>query len=542
MKVDNIKNINRLTALLFVSLLAIPLALTFKPADGTSENRVLTGFPSIEISKKSLTSFPKRFEGYINDNFGLRNLFLDLNAEIVNSVFGATGSKDVIIGKNGWLFFAGDKSLPDILGNDPFGLGDIEKWKISTLEKGRWLASSGVEYRFVLAPDKHTVYPDYLPENIKFSGHPRADVVRNLGLQYFVDLAPDLRRARSGFGDRLYFQTDTHWKSFGAYVGFEGIVRSLGTDFERRAIKFQGTDFGRRGAAHKRDLASIARMPTVEVDETVVASRLPKCRSLRAGQPPLGLPSATTLRMLTVTCEGGKGTALVFHDSYMQQIMPFMSPLFERVVYIWDNPDDDVFVRMVLQEKPDVVIEERVERFFRTPPQAQLGGALAKLNDEAVRGYTAEAEQQHIRLHELMKSGARVSSDKQGMYLTLNAATHRIEDSGGVVESANGAIGGYVIDGWAGFPASKQGADHILVTVDDVAAMAVPLTKDRMDVAEHFQAPALSRSGFTFFLPADVLETVARGGSIKLLAGQNGRYALMDARALEKRLRADAGL
>ena len=51
--------------------------------------------------------------------------------------------------------------------------------------------------------------------------------------------------------------------------------------------------------------------------------------------------------------------AVIFRDSFFSRLAPFTSEHFSRAVYLWQNDFD---ADAVLQERPDVVIQEIVGR------------------------------------------------------------------------------------------------------------------------------------------------------------------------------------
>jgi hypothetical protein len=53
-------------------------------------------------------------------------------------------------------------------------------------------------------------------------------------------------------------------------------------------------------------------------------------------------------------------TAVIFHDSFMAALRPFLAQSFRRAVYV-QGPFD---AAVVAREKPDVVLDERVERYL----------------------------------------------------------------------------------------------------------------------------------------------------------------------------------
>ena len=80
-----------------------------------------------------------------------------------------------------------------------------------------WLRAQGIAYVFVIAPDKHVIYREYMPETIRRSAISRIDklVSRSASTPLFV--CGSAAAARAG-RERLYHRADTHWNDRGALV------------------------------------------------------------------------------------------------------------------------------------------------------------------------------------------------------------------------------------------------------------------------------------------------------------------------------------
>ena len=136
---------------------------------------------------------------------------------------GVSPSPTVLIGKEGWWYYTDDGALEDIVSADPMPESAMERWR-RTLDGNRaWLAGRGIPYLFVMTPDKHAVYPEFLPDTVRpahgsrtneVGGSPRA--------RSQVDvLEPAARRCgREGAATGVYHRTDTHWNNRGALVGW----------------------------------------------------------------------------------------------------------------------------------------------------------------------------------------------------------------------------------------------------------------------------------------------------------------------------------
>ena len=98
---------------LVVLFSAVGLAATaFRQAAVSSgENRMFAQLPGWPRSLAEWESFPQRFDDYFNDHFGLRKLLLRLNTNINALMLGRLPSDRVILGRDDWLFYAGEESL-----------------------------------------------------------------------------------------------------------------------------------------------------------------------------------------------------------------------------------------------------------------------------------------------------------------------------------------------------------------------------------------------------------------------------------------------
>ena len=69
------------------------------------ENREVTEMP--KISLEEYAQFPQQYETYFNDNIPWRNQLISLNSGLDLFAFRDSSNENVLIGKDGWLFFTG---------------------------------------------------------------------------------------------------------------------------------------------------------------------------------------------------------------------------------------------------------------------------------------------------------------------------------------------------------------------------------------------------------------------------------------------------
>jgi len=229
-----------------------------------------------------------------------------------------------------------------------------------------WLAKRGCKYLFVVAPDKHSVYPEYLPDWLVKSDKPSKvqQLVEHLKQHSIVpvlDLREPLMEAKKTAV--LYQMTDAHWNYRGAFIGCQAVVGALACQMpELTPLPVEAFSW-KPVLAPAGDLANILddssvreekqfdfspRLPLEPITITTDISRLPSHWATNA-EPKISLNSKA------------RGKAVVFRDSFAVSWYPFLGYHFREVIFIWRYHWDAAFLE---REKPDVVIDEMLERFL----------------------------------------------------------------------------------------------------------------------------------------------------------------------------------
>ncbi|MCX4177459.1 MULTISPECIES: alginate O-acetyltransferase AlgX-related protein [Paraburkholderia] len=505
----------------FVANMIVPFLGLWSTGDGSIEKRKLATFPEFSPTKAGLENFTVNFGAFVSDHFGLRDNYLNLQSSLSQRIFGDSGSPKVIVGKGDWLLYAGENSLDDIQRVSHLSPDDLKLWKGSIDARAAWLGKQGITYRFVVPPDKHSVYGEELPARYSWHGPSRFHALKDYleSSPYLVDIGPAMRRHKEVAGERLYFHTDTHWTSYGAYVGYREIMASLSRIGLPAPISIPDSEFVNDNAAMHRDLAQMARLNRTESNQ-VPSKPIGPCGQPSQVMTPTGLDVSSILRFSGYTCPGKTKTALIFHDSFMESLTPYLNQEFGRVVYVWGEPNDEIFVRMVQQEHPDVVIEERVERSMQYVPKDQLTAALEKVSTPSTRMYTTEELLAQEDVYKLIRGHAELASDSQGQYMKVNgsvwARVQEEKQSAGSLDKFERTSDGIWATGWVGFPSDKERADYIVLTAGSRVIYAAPAKLAREDVADYFDAPALTQSGFSFVVPNEIVS--AASGEIHAFA------------------------
>jgi len=369
---------DRTLIVIFIVTLFLPMAgmvLNLDHDTPSGENRTLAVWPELRWDAASLRTLPDQLTRYFEDHFAFRVRLVRWQAILRLQALGVSPSASVIKGRDGWLFYADDGAMEDYAAAPPFTDEELELWRNTLQDTSDWLRAQGIAYLFVIPPDKHVIYQEYMPHTIRRAAVSRIDQLVSYLRQYstvrVLDLRPPLLAAKGR--ERLYHRTDTHWNDRGAFVAYQSIVDALTEEipglrptsrsaFEPRVVRSAGLDL-----AGMLGLTEVVR----EEDLVLIPRRPATARILEPQHPNRRLTHA---RIVTEAPNRGP-RAVVFMDSFGPGLVPFLSEDFSRVVYLWQNNVDP---QVVQQEGPQVVIQEWVGRALSTHvPYNPVPGASA---------------------------------------------------------------------------------------------------------------------------------------------------------------------
>jgi len=326
---------------------------------GWETNRPL---PKLTWRLSSVLSFPKDFGEYFRYNFAFRRDFIHWRTKLVGDALGQSSSPTVVEGKHGWLFLGEHGTIQDYRGMLPFSEQQLQQWQRALESRRDWLAAQGIRYLFVVCPDKHTIYPEHMPDEInRVHAQTRLDqLLRHMREHSDVDIL-DLRPALREFKSlRLCYQPqESHWNGVGAFVGYQQIARHLQawypdlrlialSDCEIRPQENPETDLLR--------LQGRQDIRTVMDSVRLVHGSLVKLR--REVNPPRANGGVL---IYSHREDAPIARALVVCDSFATFMIPFLAEHFGDALFVWGG-GDGFLPQDVREQRPDVVIQEIVER------------------------------------------------------------------------------------------------------------------------------------------------------------------------------------
>jgi alginate O-acetyltransferase complex protein AlgJ len=351
-------------ALLWLPTLDVFLNLDHAPVPG--ENRRPAAWPRFEGFIQSRV-FIGGIEAYFNDHFGFRKQLVRWNNHWKAQLFVDASGREVLLGREGWLFLSSGRMFEHWSRQITWSERDLADWRRLLEMRRDWLRARGIRYLLVLPPDKQTVYPEYLPEWMGRSAKPSkiqqlTEYMKARSTVEVLDLSQTLIEAKKV--RETYLKTDTHWNLFGGFVGCRALVAALGRQcpgleplpldaYDWKPLTQPGGDLARM-------LGQTEARPETQAFEPVARMPLP---TLEAAYDPVRLPQRGVKESWPCFTRNDKaaGKALVFCDSFAKGWHPFLGQHFKEVIYLrqdtWDCP-------LIEREKPDVVIDEMLERGF----------------------------------------------------------------------------------------------------------------------------------------------------------------------------------
>jgi len=299
----------------------------------------------------SLVSFPDTFEPYFRENFGWRNGLINQFHRLNYRIFKVSETASVHVGREDWLFYGGTATGYQ-RANKPFNERQQRDWLDSIERRRQWLEAQGIEYLYVAAPNKHTIYPEYLPAKLRRSGEEGRWQVLSRLLEAqtdvrVVDLHTHLLAAKAR--EQVYERTGSHWNRRGAYIAYRAIFERLGDTFPHLVpVEWEQIEWKER--VYPSDLVKL-----ISTSDLVPEQRFKPVGGLRHTK----LAFKRNRGLTTEQDDPSLPRAVIFHDSFGVTLAPYLAEHFSYAVFQWRGRFDGKVIQAV---QPDIVIEERVER------------------------------------------------------------------------------------------------------------------------------------------------------------------------------------
>lgn len=323
--------------------------------------------PSLIRSLGDPGAYVRQMNRYLEDHFGFRFHLIRIN-NTIKYLMGLSASNGVIIGKNGWIYCNFDRILHHYAGSDRFSDSELDAFIGFMEQTSAGLEEKNIPFYLVIPPNKLTVYPEYLPDYVtKLPGSTKLEQLEKAAGRFatlsFLSLRPQLLAAKNQYP--LYYQTDSHWNSHGAYEGYRHIMQMLKKDFPNLTVlgaDAVGLQFEKN---YNRDLVRMLNLavpvPDLNGDRLTLKNRS-RITGITKLDPPREKPKIVKTGLKDLP------SALIFCDSYTIPMEPLFNESFKSVIYVkHDKMKFDP--SWVERYQPDMVLYIAVERMLAYTPR-----------------------------------------------------------------------------------------------------------------------------------------------------------------------------
>lgn len=335
---------------IFISLILILCLIpslglaVFGPSDAVA-NELPAQKPALRSAEGEFNAeYLADLSDYVAGRFWLRPQLIAANARLTAAVFQSSASEDVVLGREGWLYYA--PTLDNYLGVNGMTERELFCAARNLALMAEFCESRGMRFLFTAAPNKNSLYPEFM--RYKGADAPgdadRLHELLNAGNVPYLDLF-SLFNAQS---EVLYFAHDSHWNERGAALAADAINAAFG-----RESAYFGGDFS-QNARHDGDLYTML-YPEAPDPENAPSYGATLSFELT---PPGALPDSIRLN----TASGGEGKLFAYRDSFGNLLYPYLADSFGSAVFSRSTSYD---LSQAEALGADCVLIELVERNLR---------------------------------------------------------------------------------------------------------------------------------------------------------------------------------
>lgn len=293
------------------------------------ENRFLAKKPEVTMVALSDGSYMRSFEDYTNDQLAFRDYFIKIKA-VSEAVLLKNVNNGIARGKNGYLF---TENLE--------GTGRFDKNKGII---GEFLNSDLLQNRNVtvaIAPNACEILNSYVPKGMPVNDQALKidELYSELSLLDNVRVVNLVETLKSHGEEYVYYRTDHHWTSLGAYLAYTAISLNpieLDSLNLSQVDNFYGTLYAKyKGLFVTSDQIDYYDIPIVSADFGEITADTLYDLSKKDVFDKYGMFLYGNYGKSVIKArENEEKELIVFKDSYANSLIPFMTYDYDKITLI----------------------------------------------------------------------------------------------------------------------------------------------------------------------------------------------------------------
>lgn len=365
----------------FIVLILLSL-IFFNRTEGKvskAENRYLAVFPTLKESDGTISdSFNEELKTWFEENLGLRDAYLTLSGIINYNFLKRSKTERVEIGNNDYLYLADEGNLSLETSRSPDFKEKLPEYAKKIENVSNNLSERGIDYVFMVAPGKPSVYPEYIAS----SSHTVEDTLGDALCEYLSENSDinviwskeKLIKAKQNLdGQSVFLKTDTHWTVYGRNIAYRDIINRLNEwgyeDLSPVDVMFNKTDGAFYGDLS--DMMGPVKLNGERLSEPDYVEWEPisiNAREITSGEKYEKFQSLLIEKNIynPELCniyhneKASQLNVLIFGDSMIRVCMiPELAETFSDLTFVWSYVPDEDIINLI---EPDLVISEYGER------------------------------------------------------------------------------------------------------------------------------------------------------------------------------------
>ncbi len=309
------------------------------------ENRMLTQKPVLTWESLTSGDYMTDFESYVSDQFFARNQWITVKL-YEDILLGKKESNGVYLGKDGYLIEKPDEPDWESVSNNMAAVSALAE------------RHPDISTYMCMVPNSFYILEDKLPAQAPVRDQERdLQKIRELadGSVHDINVTDVLKEHAD---EDIYYKTDHHWTSLGAYYAFAAAAEAMGLknveteyDIHTVASDFQGTLASKSGYHGSEDIIQVYEAANIEPDYIVnyvesneKSTSIYNSSCLEEKDKYTVFFGGNHARIDISTTQPERKNLLLFKDSYANCFVQFLLPYYQSIImidarYYYENVD-----------------------------------------------------------------------------------------------------------------------------------------------------------------------------------------------------------
>ena len=352
-----------------VGYVALISAICCTPAVGmlfgwgaaSTENRTMAGMPDLYTASEGKShlnlNYTSELGEYYAEHFGFRQELVTADSLLNERIFGRSSGDKTVIGREGWYYLS--ETVKDYTGASALSERGIYRLQKTLALMDQYAAASNITFVFFAAPNKCSIYPQFMPWHLRASSSPgNLDRLSQSmrGCPYYIDMKEVLQEAAAQRSEYLYLKNDSHWNNLGALLAYNAVQDNL----NKRIRHYDYCPIEESGLTMARAQVSgdLTRMLYPALEVTDVQYNLGISRAFASQKPLTNLMDAE----INTTCQGRYYNLLCYRDSFFNALIPINSNAFAIARYARTSPESSYDMNAVRSGDFNIALVEIAER------------------------------------------------------------------------------------------------------------------------------------------------------------------------------------